>query len=65
MYNIDYHGMPDRELVSHLERGEMLTNPDFYAEFLRRMESEGTLYSNTPDDEKRWKADIASASQKS
>jgi len=43
MFNIDYHAMSDGELVDRLEKGEMQTNPDFYAEFMRRMEEEGTL----------------------
>lgn len=59
MSNIEYHAMSDRELVDHLEKGEMQTNPDFYAEFIRRMEEEGTLYSNTPEDKEKWKLDIA------
>jgi len=33
MFNIDYHAMSDGELVDRLEKGEMQTNPDFYAEF--------------------------------
>lgn len=64
MSNIDYHTMSDRELVDCLEKGEMQTNPEFYAEFTRRMEEEGTLYSNTLEDEERWKADIASSARK-
>ncbi len=64
MSNTDYHAMSDGELVDRLEKGEMQTNLDFYAEFMRRMEEEGTLYSNTPEDEERWKADIASSAQK-
>lgn len=64
MSNINYHAMSDKELVDRLEKGEMQTNPDFYAEFMRRMEEEGTLYSNTLEDEERWKADIASSAQR-
>ncbi len=64
MSNIDYHAMSDGELVNHLEKGEMQTNPDFYAEFMRRMEEEGTLYRNTPEDAERWKADIASSARR-
>ena len=43
MSNIDYHTMSDRELVDRLEKGEMQTNPEFLAEFFRRMEQGGTL----------------------
>ena len=64
MSNIDYHTMSDRELADRLEKGEMQTNPEFYAEFTIRMEKEGTLYSNTLEDEERWKADIASSARK-
>jgi hypothetical protein len=64
MSNIDYHAMSDGELVEQLEKGEMQTNPDFYAEFLRRMEEKGNLYHNTPEDEERWKADIASSARR-
>ncbi|MBV8884656.1 MAG: hypothetical protein JO235_11765 [Chroococcidiopsidaceae cyanobacterium CP_BM_RX_35] len=64
MSNIDYQSMSDRELVNRLEKGEMQTNPDFYKEFMRRMKEEGTLYSNTPEDEERWKADVASSARR-
>lgn len=64
MSNIDYHAMSDGELVDRLEKGEMQNNPDLYAEFMRRIEQEGTLYSNTPEDEARWKADIASSARR-
>lgn len=42
----------------------MQTNPEFYAEFTRRMEERGTFYSNTLEDEQRWKADIAASARK-
>lgn len=64
MSNIDYHTMSDRELVDRLEKGEMQTNPELYAEFIRRMEERGTFYSNTLEDEERWKADIASSARR-
>lgn len=64
MSNIDYHTMSDRELVDRLEKGEMRTNPELYAEFTRRMEERGTLYSNTLEDEQRWKADIAASARR-
>lgn len=64
MSNIDYHTMSDRELVDRLEKSEMQINPEFYAEFIRRMEEGGTLYSNTLEDEERWKADIAASVRK-
>lgn len=59
MSNIDYHALSDEELVEWLEKGEMQTNPDFLAEFMRRMEENGTVYHNTPEDEQKWFADIA------
>lgn len=59
MSNIDYHALSDEELVSRLEKGEMQTNPDFLAEFMWRMEENGTVYHNTPEDERKWFADIA------
>lgn len=64
MSNIDYHAMSDEELVEQLEKGVMQTNLNFYAEFIRRMEAKGTLYHNTPEDEARWRADIASSMRK-
>lgn len=64
MSNTDYQAMSDGELVNRLEKGEMLTNPDLYIEFMRRMGEKGTFYSNTPDDEERWKADIASSARR-
>jgi hypothetical protein len=59
MSNIDYHALSDEELVERLEKGEMQTNPDFLAEFMRRMEENGIVYHNTPEDEQKWFADIA------
>lgn len=64
MSNIDYHAISDVELVNHLEKGEMQNNPDLYAEFMRRMEEKGTVYRNTPEDEERWKTDIASSARR-
>jgi hypothetical protein len=64
MSNTDYLAISDGELVEQLEKGEMQTNPDLYAEFIRRMEEKGTLHNNTPEDEQRWKADIAASAQK-
>lgn len=64
MSNTDYRAMSDGELVERLEKGEMQTNPDLYAELMRRMEEEGTHYSNTPEDEERWKADIAESARR-
>lgn len=64
MSNVDYHAMSDEELVERLEKGEIQTDPDLYAEFMRRMEEKGTFYHNTPEDEQRWKADIASSAQR-
>jgi len=64
MSNIDYQAMSDGELVDRVEKGEMQTNPELSAEFMRRMETEGTSYSNTPEDKERWKADIASSARR-
>lgn len=64
MSNIDYHAMSDGELVERLEKGEMQTNPEFYAEFMRRMQAKGTIYNNTSEDEERWQADIASSARR-
>lgn len=64
MSNIDYQALSDAELVERLERGDLQSNLECYAEFMRRMEVEGTLYHNTPEDEARWFADIAAAVQK-
>jgi hypothetical protein len=61
MSDFNYHAMSDGELVERLEKGEMQTNSDLYAEFIRRMEEKGILYNDTPQDEERWKADIASS----
>jgi len=61
MSNIDYQAMSDGELVDRVEKGEMQTNPELSAEFMRRMETEGTSYNNTPEDKERWKADIAAS----
>ncbi len=47
MSNIDSHAISDEELIGWLEKGEMQTNPDFYTEFMRRMDEKGTLYNNT------------------
>ena len=60
MSNINYRPMSDEELVERLEKGEIQTNPDLYAEFMRRMQEKGTIYHNTPEDEEKWKVDIAS-----
>ena len=43
MSNIDYRTMSAQELVDCLKKGEMQTNPEFLAEFFRRMEQGGTL----------------------
>jgi hypothetical protein len=57
MSKLNYQLMPDAELTNRLEKGEMLSNPDLYVEFLRRMEEHGTEYRNIPEDTARWKAD--------
>lgn len=64
MSNIDYHTMSEREIVDCLEKGEMQTNPDLYAEFTRRMEEKGTFYNNTPEDQARWEADVAESARR-
>lgn len=64
MSNTDYRAMSDGELVDRLEKGEMQTNPDLYAELMRRMEETGTHYSNTPEDKERWKADVAESARR-
>lgn len=61
MSNVDYQALSDAELVERLEQGDMQSDPQCYAEFMRRMEAEGTLYQNTPEDRARWSADIAAA----
>lgn len=61
MSNKDYSAMSDRELIELLEKGEMQIHPDLYVEFMKRMEEQGTVYHNTPEDEERWKADVASS----
>lgn len=60
----NYQSMTDAELTDRLEKGEMLSNPDLYVEFLRRMEEHGTEYRNLPDDTARWKADTLKSVQK-
>lgn len=64
MSNTDYRLISNKELIDRAEQGEMQTNPDLYAEFVRRMDEQGTSYSNTPEDVERWKADIALSAQK-
>ena len=64
MSDIDYRALSDAELVERLEQGAMQSDSQCYAEFMRRMEEEGTLYHNTPEDEARWFADIAAAMHK-
>lgn len=64
MSDINYRMLSDAELVERLERGDMQSDLECYAEFMRRMEEEGTLYHNTPEDEARWLADIAAAMHK-
>ena len=64
MSNTDYFTMLDGELVERLEKGEMQTNPDLYREFMRRMQEKGTLYNNTPEDEQRWKSNIAASAKR-
>ncbi|MBD2308165.1 hypothetical protein H6G17_22080 [Chroococcidiopsis sp. FACHB-1243] len=61
MSDFNYRAISDRELVKRLEKGEMQTNSDLYAESIGRMEEKGILYNDTPQDEERWKADIASS----
>lgn len=64
MSSIDYRALSDAELVERLEQGDMQSDLECYAEFMRRMEVEGTLYHNTPEDRARWSADIAAAMHK-
>lgn len=64
MSSIDYRALSDAELVKRLEQGDMQSDLECYAEFMRRMEEEGTLYHNTPEDRARWAADIAAAMHK-
>ena len=64
MSDIDYRALSDAELVERLERGDLQSDSQCYAEFMRRMEEEGTIYHNTPEDEARWLSDIAAAVQK-
>ncbi len=64
MFNTDYQAMSDEELVDRLEKGEMRYSPELSTEFVRRMEEEGTLYQNTPEDRERWKIDIAESARK-
>jgi hypothetical protein len=63
MSSIDYQSLSDAELVERLEQGDLQSDFQCYAEFIRRMEVEGTLYHNTPEDEAKWSADIAAAMQ--
>lgn len=64
MSNTDYRLISNKELIDRSEQGEMQTNPDLYAEFMRRMDEQGTSYNNTPEDDARWKNDIALSAQK-
>ncbi len=64
MSSVNYHAMSDEELVERLEKGEIQTDPDAYAEFMRRMQEKGTVYHNTPEDEQKWFADIASSARR-
>ena len=64
MSKLKYQLITDAELTDRLEKGEMLSNPDLYLEFLRRMEEHGTEYRNTPEDTARWKADTLKSVQK-
>jgi hypothetical protein len=63
MSSINYQSLSDAELVERLEQGDMQSDSQCYAEFIRRMEVEGTLYHNTLEDEAKWSADIAAATQ--
>ena len=64
MSDIDYRLISDEELVDRLEQGEMQINSDLCAEFMRRMNELGVKYKNTPEDEERWKTDIALSAQR-
>lgn len=64
MSNVDYQALSDAELVERLERGDLQSDSQCYAEFMRRMQEEGTHYQNTPEDRARWLSDIAAAMQK-
>lgn len=63
MSSINYQSLSDAELVKRLERGDLQSDSQCYAEFMRRMEVEGVRYHNTPEDRARWSADIAAAIQ--
>lgn len=63
MSSIDYRTLSDAELVEGLEQGDMQSDSLCYAEFMQRMEVEGTLDRNTPEDRARWSADIVAAIQ--
>ena len=64
MSSIDYRLMSDKELVDRAEQGEMQTNSNLYAEYMSRMDEQGTSYRNIPEDVERWKADITASAQK-
>lgn len=51
-------------LAERLEQGDMKFDSKCYAEFIRRMEVEGTQYHNTFENEARCSADIAAAIHK-
>jgi hypothetical protein len=58
------HLMPDAELIAHLEQGAMQSNPELYAEFLKRMEEQGEHYTNSPEEWERFKSDSHQSVQK-
>ena len=64
MSNVDYRLISDEDLVDRFEQGEMQINSELCTEFMRRMNELGVKYKNTPEDEERWKADIAFSAQR-
>jgi hypothetical protein len=61
---IDYRSISDRDLVEHLEKGDMQSNAALNAEFLRRMTEQGEHYRNTPEDWERFKLDTQKSIQR-
>ena len=64
MSSVNYQTISDKELLEHLENGEMQHNRDLYTELIRRTEERGISYKNTPEDIARWETDIASSAKK-
>ena len=60
---IDYYSISDKDLVDHLEKGDMQSDAALSVEFFRRMIEQGKHYRNTPEDWERLKHDAQKSVQ--